>query len=398
MGKLLFSLIFVLGLFNGALAQTNAQPSQDLVNVFLERRQALLADSKVDLLRMSQSIRQAISLAEQLEQRNPRLAFAPLRALEVFCPLLEFPSYAVHTTAARLYLKFPEPDPAAAAAHQDRAEAMREVLERHLGSGSTPDHALRLIMPNDMVEWARLQQLAITDVKEMPYQGKDLQIAQVTGPKTGNKPTQVFFEVQQGAQFKATASLFSPIPVSEMSAEHRNLLKVGQEKRKRFLDDKTFPYLDLRGRIGDTMREAAELDRQGKPHEALTRLKSLESIRPVEDIPTTDLISVYSALHGKIGDTRKQQELRGLLFGINQAIAHSGNALTMETAIEVILISEEYTWLSDKKLTRTRQRVQDSNGKKYDVLTAKDSAGQERDYFFDITAMYPKAAQGLILK
>jgi len=36
----------------------------------------------------------------------------------------------------------------------------------------------------------------------------------------------------------------------------------------------------------------------------------------------TDLLSLYSAINGKLGNTRKQMELRTMIFGVNQAIAH----------------------------------------------------------------------------
>jgi hypothetical protein len=124
-------------------------------------------------------------------------------------------------------------------------------------------------------------------------------------------------------------------------------------------------------------------------------LKEIETIRSIEDIPLPSLIGFYSFLNGKVGNISKQLELRGLLFGINQAIAHSGDGLFPESAVQVIAVEEEYAWLADKHLTRLSQRVLESPIGIFDVLTVKNPAGGERDYYFNITRMHPKYLQGL---
>ena len=187
---------------------------------------------------------------------------------------------------------------------------------------------------------------------------------------------------------------FDPIPVEGMSPGFLRLVSVAQEKRRRFLEDGSFSYSNLALGIEDATKAASELDRQGRPAEAIQRLKALESIRPIEEIPTPHLIDVYGALHGRIGDLRKQAELRDLLFGINQAIAHSGDATSPETAIQVIFPGEEYAWLAARKVSRTKQGIVNRNGRIFDVLTGKDADGNEREYFFDITALIGKYTQG----
>ena len=78
----------------------------------------------------------------------------------------------------------------------------------------------------------------------------------------------------------------------------------------------------------DAIAKAIALDREGKSAGALGALTDLERIRPIDDIPISGLICVDSAVNGKTGNTRKQLALRGLLFGISQAIAHSGDGPT----------------------------------------------------------------------
>lgn len=189
--------------------------------------------------------------------------------------------------------------------------------------------------------------------------------------------------------------LYDPIPLAHMSPAQLEYLTQAKKKRERFLSD-TFPYLELVGKSREVIGKAIALDRQGKANEAFAALAEIEAIRPIEDIPLVDLIFVYSALNGKTGNAQKQLALRGLMFGIIQAIAHSGDGLSPETAVHVIAISEEYDWLIDKKLTRVKQRLLERGSEKFDVLTAKDASGVENDFYFNITRMFGKSTQSLV--
>ena len=155
-------------------------------------------------------------------------------------------------------------------------------------------------------------------------------------------------------------------------------------------------YLALMDKIKTALQNSGQLMAQGKSLVAVVALREIEVIRPIEDIPLPQLIARYSALQGNIGNNDKQNELCGLLFGITQMIAHSGDAMSPETAVPVISTLEEYTWLSDKHLSRTSEKVINRPLGKFDVLTAKSTAGQERDYYFNITRMFPKYGQGLL--
>ena len=189
--------------------------------------------------------------------------------------------------------------------------------------------------------------------------------------------------------------LYDPIPLDKMGPPQLLYLGLAKQKRERFLSD-TFAYLELVAKSREVIGKAIALDRQGKESEALAALAEIEIIRPVEDIPLVDLISVYSVLNGKTGNTQKQLALRGLIFGIVQAIAHSGDGLSPETAVHVIATLEEYGWLRDKKLTLVKQHLLERGNEKFDVLTAKDFNGLEKDFYFNITRMYDKYTQGLV--
>lgn len=82
-------------------------------------------------------------------------------------------------------------------------------------------------------------------------------------------------------------------------------------------------------------------------------------------------------------------------FGVIQAIAASGDALSPETSIEVIFVEEEYAWLRDKRLTFLRQSLVRTPQRIMDVMHTKDAQGTKRDYYFDITRMAKKEKQSL---
>ena len=393
---LLLAIVFALSLSQAGFAQSAPAPDEQLISAFVSTREALAADSKVDINEMSKVIRGAISEAESLERRGDyRAALERLKALEQYRPLLELPSYDVQMLAAWLNSKLG--DSSSAGAHQRRAEAMRELLSHRLGTGETPDDPKRVLMVNDMTEWVRMQLARVNDVKSYPYQGRELMEVTYTGPETGNKPKIAYFELDRRVRAARGQRnrLFDPIPIAEMRPEDRSKLELARQKRQKFLEDDSFPYLELIGKIGELTKSAYALDARGQSAEALAKLKEVEAIRPIEDIPMTELVALYSLLNGKTGNNQKQRELRALLFGINQAIAHSGDALTPERAIEVIAVEEEYTWLRDKALTRVKQRIQEGPRGKLDVLTARDAGGNERDYYFDIARMFQKSARSL---
>lgn len=321
------------------------------------------------------------------------LALEQLLSLKQFAPISELPSFDVQMLSSWLYMK--TGDKSLAAAYRAGADAMRELLLKRVGSGGSPDDPIQAMMVSDIAEWTRMQLARISDVKSYPYRGHELMAVTYAGPTTSNKSAVAYFEIDPRVQAKANLqlSLYSPIPLEQMKPEHRALFEQAKAKRDAFLSDKKIPYLELIDKVKTSIRKATELDLQGTPEQALSALKEVEVLRPIEEVPLPRLISTYSFLNGKVGNNQKQDELRGLLFGINQAIAHSGDALSPETAVHVIAIDEEYTWLGDKHLSRVSQRVLNTPFGKFDVITAKSTTGEGRDYYFNITRMYAMYGQ-----
>lgn len=364
------------------------------VATFLAKRQSLVGDGKVDLAEMSKAIRSAVTEGERLEKESKyQVALNRLADLQKYAPMLDIPSFDVHMLSSWLYTK--TGDTAMASAHRVRADAMREVITGRIGTGQSPETAVRVVMVNEITEWVRMQMARISDVQSRSHMGRGLTVVTYSGPSTVNKPSTAFFELDARVQTSTNSrlGLFSPIPIEQMKPEHRTLFELAKARRDEFLNDSQMPYLELVSKVRDALAKVAQLEAQGKSEDAMSALKEIESIRPIESIPIPDLIGAYSALNGKLGNNEKQRELRGLLFGINQAIAHSGDALTPQTAVHVIATSEEYSWLADKRLVRKNQRIVDTPFGKFDVLTTSNAAGEERDYYFNITRMYAKYAQ-----
>jgi hypothetical protein len=369
---------------------------QTLVSGFLAKRQAIVEENQVDVSAMSSEIRATVNECERMEREGKYgLALDRLHKLQKFTPLAELPSYDVQRLASWLYFK--TGDSYQAKKYQARTDAMRELLLYRIGEGRTPEMPIQALMTSDIIEWASMQQAGVVDVKSYPFKGHELLLVTYAGTLPGGSSGRAYFEIDRRVKAKKNAqeNLFAPIPLDRMKAEHRALFEQARAKRERFIDDTRFPYLELIGLVKKSITKAAQLDMEGKPEQAILALKEIEVIRPIEEIPLSRLIGFYSFLNGKVGNISKQVELRGLLFGINQAIAHSGDGLLPESAVQVIAVDEEYAWLADKHLTRLSQRVLESPIGRFDVLTVKNAAGAEQDYYFNITRMYSKYLQGL---
>lgn len=386
---LLFLLSFLSALFPAYAAD------EALVAGYLAKRQALIAENKIDIAEMSKAIRATVVEGIRLDGESKYAeALENLRKLERFGPLPELPSFDVQMLSSWLYLQTGQA--ALAAASRARAEALREILLNRIGSGKSPDEPVQAIMVSDIVDWARTLSAEIGSVKSYPYKGHELYAVTYAGITTDKKPAVAYFEIDPRVQARLNAqvSVFAPIPLDQMHPGDRPLFEQAKARREAFLNDKQIPYLELIDKVRSSIAKASQLDSQGQPEQALAALKDIDAIRPIEDVPMPQLIGLYSFLNGRVGHRDKQNELRGYLFGINQAIAHSGNGLSPETAVHVIATDEEYNWLSDKKLSRVSQKMLDTPFGKMDILTAKNAAGETRDYYFNITRLFPMYGQG----
>lgn len=366
---------------------------EDIARLHVVREQ--LFARGVNVARLSQEIRKAVNEGEQLE-REGRYEQA-LTRLQQLAPLLgagglleDVPSHDVQLLASWLHGKLGRPDQALL--HRKRALAVRVFLAEFAGKGDSAADPLRVVMFSEAVEWVRVRMGRITDVKSNSHGGRELMVFHYLPPGQASPPQQLFAEIDQRtrAQERAQIDRFAPIPIAQMRPEDADLLRQAQDRRSRFLEDQSFDYLTLVGKVDELFKRATQLVQAGKHEEALAAMREITPLRAVEEIPTPRWLAMYSFLLGRTGDTAGQTRLRGQLFGVQQAIGHSGDGLSMATAIEVLMVNEEYEWLTERRLRRSRQSLVHENGRSYDVMEVRDAAGQEQKYYFDITRMFKR--------
>jgi hypothetical protein len=395
MNKIVAAFIVFLMFIPQAMAQGNQKADPRLVDFYIKKREALLAKGDAYLVELSAAIGVTIGEAIKLRTENkPREGLAKLQELSRFDSIDEIPSPFLQYLLSDFYGK--TGDQKTAAKHFSMSLAVIDVFTKHMGSGLNPDDPLNIIMLNDLREWGRLQNGAIIEPTPFLHNGKKLLKAKFTEVKTGE--SKAIFYVKQEETKKSTQAdfrLFEPVPLAQMVPETRKNMEIAREKRDMFLADNSFPYLKLLASLAEKRSAALDLMVKGKLQEAIAKLEELEEFRPIKEIPTPELLSFYSSLQSRVGNQQKHKEIRGLLIGVNQAIAHSGDALSPETAVHVIFTSEEYLWLQDNRLKMIKQAVIEKNGQKYDVMTAADADGKQRDYYFNITRLFKKYSQHL---
>ncbi len=247
---------------------------------------------------------------------------------------------------------------------------------------------MRVIMTSDMVEWGRSQLGNAVAAQPYRYNGIELQEVTFTGLMGGSKPTTAFFAIDPrvaAVRNRTVTDIFAPLPLANMPPLQLQAFNDAQAKRIQFLADKSFNYSALINLCRSSLKEAKLLESQGDNAGAMAALRNVGQIRPIDDTPLVDLIATYSALLGKVGDAAGQSKERLYLFGILQSIAHSGDGLSAQTAIHVIAVAEEYTWLGQKKLHLQKQSLINANGRQYDAMQAADAQGNSLTYYFDVS-------------
>lgn len=386
--------VLLLGMMGALFNDAMAQPSEALIDYFVQKRKSLVQESAARLPELSIAIRQAVAEGEKLERQGLyQKALDELLKLERFMPVSEIPSFDVQMLASWLHGKLG--DKAKSTDHQARAAVLRELLLKRIGSGATPDTAVQAIMNSDVAEWAKMQLAIIKEVKVVPEAGREYLRITYQGPLTRNEPKEAWFEIDPRVRVAANRAIdrYQPIPVAQMRPEDLRWLQLAREKRDRFLDDKSFKYLELIAAMRDLLKQAAELDMQGKSSDALKKLREIEAHRPIAEIPTPRFLSFYSFLLGRTGDRQGQLDMRGLIFGIQQVIAHSGDGSTEKSAVHVLSTEEEYDWLNEKKLKLVRQSLVERDGERFDLMAVTDAAGGKREVYFNISRMFAKYGQ-----
>ncbi|WP_459625197.1 hypothetical protein [Burkholderia sp. 3C] len=354
-------------------------------------RQALADNAQINFQQFSRDTLSIVTAANALDRSGKDWdALTKLQELEKYAPLAQYPDYDAQIVCFNIYHKLGLIIKATECGQ--RVDALADILLKRSGSGDTPDDPVRVVRIGEMGVWVRLHSGTVSNVSTLEYRGATLQKVSYVAP-AGGSPAIVYFttnprEAQEIKQ--ANPDIFKPLPVTADQGKFAAALKDAHERRITFLNDTSFNYLELIRAVQDDQKQAMQLIQQGDATAALAKLREIEKIRPLCDIPIFSLMSVYSFLLGKSGDTQAQDEIRLYLFGIEQDIAHSGDGLTPDTAVHVVAISEEVNWLLAKKLRAGRQSLDTVPARKIDAIDTVDAGGQSRTYYFDVTELYKR--------
>lgn len=378
--------------FAGCIFSINAfsQTSISVVDQLLSQRQKFAQDDKIDLQQLSHDIETTVKEANDLDRAGKAGdALRRLSELTKYAPFDQFPDYDVQVVCSNIYGHFNRPLSEDCRA---RAHAMADILNDRIGSGSNPDDPVRVITIAEIHEWISLHSASITNIQSYQYRDVPLQKVTYSGQSTGGQPVAVYFEINPRAFASITRSapnVFDPLPLPA-SGEYAIAYKQAHEKRIQFMADHSFNYPELIRLCRELNKQAMQLAQQGDYKGGLSKIKEIEKVRSIRDIPIFSIISNYSYLLGKTGDAGAQSEMRLYLFGITQDIAHSGDGLSPETAIHVADDGEEYTWLVAKKLHLTKQALIMKGSSRYDVLDTMDSTGKAQTFYFDVTPIFDR--------
>ncbi|WP_423391956.1 DUF4919 domain-containing protein [Burkholderia sp. LMG 21824] len=375
---------FVTALSGNVLSQS----SVSVVDQLLSQRQKLAQDNKIDLQQLSRDIEATAKEANELDRAGRGGdALRRLSELTKYAPLDEFPDYDVQALCSNIYGHFNRP---LSDDCRTRAHAMADILNNHIGSGSNPDDPVRVITFAEVHEWMNLHSASISNIQGYQYHDVSLQKVTYSGQSTGGQPALVYFEINPRAMAsisRSTSNPFDPLPLP-FSGQYAEAYRKAHEKRIQFLADNSFSYPDLINLCRKLGKQAMQLAQQGNFSGALAKIREVEKVRPIHDIPIFSLISNYSYLLGKAGNADAQSKMRLYLFGITQDIAHSGDGLSPETAIHVADDGEEYSWLIARKLRLTRQTLIMRGDSRYDALDTTDVSGNAKTYYFEVTKIY----------
>ncbi|NIF71509.1 DUF4919 domain-containing protein [Burkholderia sp. Ap-962] len=368
-----------------------AQASTPDIDQLQQQRQKFVRDDKIDLLQLSHDIEDTAREANALD-RAGRGSDALDRLLELnkYAPLAAFPDYDVQVLCANIYGHF---NPSLSKDCRNRAQAMADILNNRIGSGATPDDPVRVITIAEVHEWMSLHSANITNIQGYQYHDVPLQKISYAGQSGGGQAAIAYFEINPRAMASITRSAPNPFDPLPLSGQYADAYRQVHEKRLQFLADHSFNYPDLIQLCRDLGKQAMQLAQQGDYDGALARIREVEKVRPIRDIPIFSLISNYSYLLGKAGNASAQAEMRLYLFGITQDIAHSGDGLSPETAIQVADIGEEYSWLQARKLRMTRQSLITRGEARYDMLDTTSQDGKTQSVYFDVTKVFARQAE-----
>lgn len=138
---------------------------------------------------------------------------------------------------------------------------------------------------------------------------------------------------------------------------------------------------------------------QGHEEQTIAKIRQLLDAYPYSILGHAMMRDTYTELakYYKDKNPERQQaylQQRGLydarLERLVQSVTMGTACASYQDHCKVISINEEYMVLRQEKLQRQQQAVQFHDGVPFDVLTAKNQAGEERALYFDISLLNEK--------
>jgi len=117
--------------------------------------------------------------------------------------------------------------------------------------------------------------------------------------------------------------------------------------------------------------------------------KCVKQANEVLDVNFTNLSAHAGAAicFGKLDDSDEQEMHSRIYDGLIGAIAATGNGKSPQSAFVVISVDEIYDFLQSQDLEVVTQKLQDSGGRKFDVMSVRDPrTSRNFDVYFDISA------------
>ena len=338
---------------------------------------------------VAQAVNQAtVAAMTALARQDAQGAIDQLAPLARFQPLQTFPSYRVQAIQAQAYRQLG--DTTRSQWHLLNAKVLSDLAQQGT-SASSPFRATHYLQLGDVIALAGGE---VQDTRTQPLSGGGSLITVLFKDDPQGLKTR-YIDTTRLVASQTLPPRYSVLMKPDMPADMHAALAENQAMLARFYADQSLDYAKLDSAVRTAMTAADTLLSQRKPAEALQALQRVAELRPLEEIPHVPFLTRLSLAYGETGQRTDQQRLRRQLFGLQQAIAATGDAMSFETAVEVPFIAIEYDWLQDRQLRRTTQRLVHQGDQSFDVLEVVDAQGNTSQRYFNITRMFKLRAAAL---
>jgi hypothetical protein len=120
-----------------------------------------------------------------------------------------------------------------------------------------------------------------------------------------------------------------------------------------------------------------------------TALKNLEVYKQI-NFPLIEMHSGYLNHYNALKNPAQAAYHDWATTGFIRALLKTGDGKSAETAYDVLNIGEEYMLARNAHIDVTGQRIENKDGRVYDVLEGTNALSKKTDIWFDITDIFAK--------